>query len=82
MEGAGVELEPDDSEDEDGEGDEEPDLHEGGQGLEDRLEDDLEACREGWGLEYIFLVTTYTYGVDFRFIVLIVHGIEVLYLTL
>ena len=44
MERPGVELEPDDGEDEDGEHDEERDLHERRQRLEDRLEDDLQTC--------------------------------------
>ena len=41
MKGPRVELEPNDGKDEDGEGHEQPDLHEGRQGFEDRLEDDL-----------------------------------------
>ena len=44
---SGVELQPDDGEDDDGKHDEEPDLHEGGQGLQDGLEDDLEAWGQG-----------------------------------
>ena len=44
MEGAGGELESDDGEDEDGEHDEEGDLHERRQRLEDGLEHDLQTC--------------------------------------
>ena len=45
VESSGVELQSDDGEDDDGKHDEEPDLHEGSQGLQDGLQDDLEA----WG---------------------------------
>ena len=62
MEGAGVELEPDDGEDKDGEGDEEPNLHEGGEGFEDGLEDNLEAWREGLGfIIYTFCANIYIF---------------------
>ena len=44
MERPGVELEPDDGEDEDGEHDEERDLHERRQRLEDGLQHDLQTC--------------------------------------
>ena len=43
MERPGVELEPDDGEDKDGEHDEECDLHERRQRLEDGLQHDLQA---------------------------------------
>ena len=43
MEGAGVELESDDGEDEDGEHDEQRDLHQRRQRLEDRLQHHLQA---------------------------------------
>ena len=41
VEGPGVELQPDDGEDEDGEHDQQADLHQRGQGLQDGLQDDL-----------------------------------------
>ena len=44
VERPGVELEPDDGEDEDGEHDEERDLHERRQRLEDGLQHDLQTC--------------------------------------
>ena len=43
MEGPGVELQPDDGKDDDGEHDQKADLHEGRQGLDDRLQHNLEA---------------------------------------
>ena len=41
MQGPGVELETDDCENEDGEHDQQADLHQRGQGLQDGLQDDL-----------------------------------------
>ena len=55
MQSSGVELKTNDGEDDDGEHDQEADLHQRGQGLQDGLEDHLETwgCRvgssgEGW----------------------------------
>ena len=42
VKGSGVELEADDGKDENGEHDQQPDLHQRGQGLENGLENDLE----------------------------------------
>ena len=44
VERARVELEADDGEDEDGEHDEQADLHERRQGLQDGLQNDLQTC--------------------------------------
>ena len=46
MQGARVELEPDNGKDEDGEHDQQADLHQRGEGLENWLKDDLETCDE------------------------------------
>ena len=46
MQGPGVELETDDCENEDGEHDQQADLHQRGEGLENWLKDDLETCDE------------------------------------
>lgn len=45
MKRARVELESDDGEDEDGEHDQQPDLHQGREGLEDRLQHDLKTLK-------------------------------------
>ena len=43
MESSSVELKPDNCEDKDGERDQKADLHEGGEGLEDGLQNHLQA---------------------------------------